>query len=173
MMTEKWVDFFAKIDLCSKFGYIISKIGKSPPKSSSSFPNRDPLLQNLPLTFDRMYCSQKLGEDFAKFLWPSQNIWTLIFLTFFEKKYNNWIKFKLPKSRIKWTGLLSPVHPNYNRSFLIWSKFQGLAQKLKDQPFAAAAKNFKSGIPFKKSFLDFWLFLDPASLINRNLLDTI
>ena len=25
-----------------------------------------------------MYCSQKLGEDFAKFLWPSQNIWTLI-----------------------------------------------------------------------------------------------
>ena len=23
------------------------------------------------------YCSQKLGEDFAKFLWPSQNIWTL------------------------------------------------------------------------------------------------
>ena len=24
-----------------------------------------------------MYCSQKLGEDFAKFLWPSQNIWTL------------------------------------------------------------------------------------------------
>ena len=21
-----------------------------------------------------MYCSQKLGEDFAKFLWPSQNI---------------------------------------------------------------------------------------------------
>ena len=31
-------------------------------------------LRNLPLTFDRMYCSQKLGEDFAKFLWPSQNI---------------------------------------------------------------------------------------------------
>ena len=25
-----------------------------------------------------MYCSQKLGEDFAKFLWPSQNIWTLM-----------------------------------------------------------------------------------------------
>ena len=24
-----------------------------------------------------MYCSQKLGEDFAKFLWPSQNILTL------------------------------------------------------------------------------------------------
>ena len=35
------------------------------------------ILRNLPLTFDRMYCSQKLGEDFAKFLWPSQNIWTL------------------------------------------------------------------------------------------------
>ena len=24
-----------------------------------------------------MYCGQKLGEDFAKFLLPSQNIWTL------------------------------------------------------------------------------------------------
>ena len=35
------------------------------------------ILRNLPLTFDPMYCSQKLGEDFAKFLWPSQNIWTL------------------------------------------------------------------------------------------------
>ena len=46
MMTLKWVDFFAKIDLCSKFGYIISKIGESPPKSSSSFPNRDPLFEN-------------------------------------------------------------------------------------------------------------------------------
>ena len=107
---------------------------------------------------------QKTGSD--------QHLY-LIFLTFFEKKKNNWIKFKLPKSRIKWTGLLSPVHPNYNRSFLIWSKFQGLAQKLKDQPFTAAAKDFKSGIPFKKSFLDFWLFLDPASLISRNLLDTV
>ena len=30
------------------------------------------ILQNLPLTFDCMYCSQKWGED-----WPSQNIWTL------------------------------------------------------------------------------------------------
>ena len=35
------------------------------------------ILRNLPLIFDRVYCSQKLGEDFAKFLWPSQNIWTL------------------------------------------------------------------------------------------------
>ena len=34
-------------------------------------------MRNLPLTFDPMYCSQKLGEDFANFLWPSQNIWTL------------------------------------------------------------------------------------------------
>ena len=25
-----------------------------------------------------MYCSQKLGEDFAKFLWPSQNICILV-----------------------------------------------------------------------------------------------
>ena len=26
------------------------------------------------VTVTSMYCSQKLGEDFAKFLWPSQNI---------------------------------------------------------------------------------------------------
>ena len=32
-----------KIDLCSKFEYIISKIGESPTKCGSSFPNRDPL----------------------------------------------------------------------------------------------------------------------------------
>ena len=29
----------------------------------------------------------------------------VIFLTFFEKNYNNWIKCKLPKFQIKWTGL--------------------------------------------------------------------
>ena len=33
-------------------------------------------LWNLHLTFDCVYCGQKLGEDFAKCLWPSQNIWT-------------------------------------------------------------------------------------------------
>ena len=41
--TLKWVDFYEKIDFFSKFEYIISKIGESPPKSVSSFPNRDPL----------------------------------------------------------------------------------------------------------------------------------
>ena len=46
------------------------------------------ILRNLPLTFDRMYCSQKLGEDFAKFLWPSQNIWTLS--KTFQKSQCNW-----------------------------------------------------------------------------------
>ena len=35
------------------------------------------ILRNHPLTFDCMYCSQKLGENFANFLWSSQNIWTL------------------------------------------------------------------------------------------------
>ena len=29
----------------------------------------------------------------------------VIFLTFFEKNYKDWIKCKLPKSRTKWTGL--------------------------------------------------------------------
>ena len=27
-------------------------------------------MRNLPQTFDSMYCSQKLGEDFAKFCGP-------------------------------------------------------------------------------------------------------
>ena len=40
------------------------------------------ILRNLPLTFDRMYCSQKLEENFAKILWTSQNIWTLLNSTF-------------------------------------------------------------------------------------------
>ena len=35
------------------------------------------ILRNLHLTFDCMYCSQKFGEDFAKFCCPSQFIWTL------------------------------------------------------------------------------------------------
>ena len=40
-----------------------------------------------------------------------------------------------------------------DRPFIPRSKFQGLAQKLKDQPFAAAAaKDFKSDIPFKNFF---------------------
>jgi hypothetical protein len=30
-------------------------------------------------------------------------------LSFFEKKYNDWIKCKLPKSKFKWTGLQSLV----------------------------------------------------------------
>ena len=31
------------------------------------FSEGNKILQNLPLTFDCMYCSQKLGEDLAKF----------------------------------------------------------------------------------------------------------
>ena len=45
ILTQKRVDFFAKIDLCSKFGYTISKTVESPTKCVSSFPNRDALLQ--------------------------------------------------------------------------------------------------------------------------------
>ena len=36
------------------------------------------ILRNVPLTFEYSTYGQKLGEDFAKFLWPSQDIWTLI-----------------------------------------------------------------------------------------------
>ena len=36
----------------------------------------------------------------------------VIFLTFFEKKYKDWIKSKLFKSRFKWTGLVAPTFWN-------------------------------------------------------------
>ena len=50
------------------------------------------ILRNLPLTFYYMHCSQKLGEDFAKFLWPSQNVWTLQSYDF--KSLNNYFTKK-------------------------------------------------------------------------------
>ena len=43
VITLDTYQFYEKIDHCSKFEYIISKIGESPPKCGSSFPNRDPL----------------------------------------------------------------------------------------------------------------------------------
>jgi hypothetical protein len=33
----------------------------------------------------------------------------VIFLTFFEKNYKDWIKCKIFKSRFKWTGLVAPT----------------------------------------------------------------
>ena len=63
--------------------FILSHLEKKCTKSSAFlskvhiFWEGHKILRNLPLTFDCMYCSQKLVEDFAKFLWPSQNIWTL------------------------------------------------------------------------------------------------
>ena len=41
----------------------------------------------------------------CKFFWNALDPTLVIFLTFFEKNYNNWIKCKLPKFQIKWTGL--------------------------------------------------------------------
>ena len=41
----------------------------------------------------------------------------VIFLSFFEKNYNDWIKCKLPKSRFKWTGLLLLVTTNIGAFF--------------------------------------------------------
>ena len=70
------------------------------------------ILRNLPLTFDRMYCSQKLGEDFAKFLWPSQNIWTLLSLTSGPQKFS-----KISVSKVNNFVLLIFLLPSQN----IWT----------------------------------------------------
>ena len=43
----------------------------------------------------------------------------VIFLTFFEKIYKCWIKCKLSKSQIKWTGLMSVKY--YIPSKIFWS----------------------------------------------------
>ena len=89
MMTEKWVDFFVKIDLCSKFGYLISKIGESPPKSSSSFPNRDPLLiaqcafmKKLILFISVRFCSFKELRPSKKLKLKNDHFFFLISATF-------------------------------------------------------------------------------------------
>ena len=42
----------------------------------------------------------------CKFFWNGLDPTLVIFLTFFEKNYNDWIKSKLSKSKFKWTGLL-------------------------------------------------------------------
>ena len=43
----------------------------------------------------------------CKFFWNGLDPTLVIFLTFFEKNYNDWIKGKLSKSKFKWTGLTS------------------------------------------------------------------
>ena len=43
----------------------------------------------------------------CKFFWNAVDPTLVIFLTFFEKNYNDWIKCKLSKSQTKWTGLWS------------------------------------------------------------------
>ena len=43
----------------------------------------------------------------CKFFWNALDPTLVIFLTFFEKNYNDWIKCKLSKSQTKWTGLMT------------------------------------------------------------------
>ena len=66
IFAKKSTHFSVIIKISLKWGVKKSKIGESPPKSSSSFPNRDPLLK------------------------PSQNVGTLIDFAFslkFNKKF--------------------------------------------------------------------------------------
>ena len=55
----KVIWFFWKFDLCYKFEYSISKIGESPTKCISSFPNRDHLL----------ILKNRFIERFGSFFW--------------------------------------------------------------------------------------------------------
>ena len=41
-------------------------------------------------------CGQKLDEDFAKFLWPSQNIWTLPFHHSHKVFFGDWFSWNKP-----------------------------------------------------------------------------
>ena len=80
--------------------------------------------------------------------WISQHLY---FFSFLKKNTTTGssVNFLSPESNGQ--AFYPQFTPTIIEVFLIWSKFQGLAQKLKDQPFAvAAAKDFKSGIPFKK-----------------------
>ena len=59
--------------------YIISKIGESPPKCGSSFPNRDPLYEGGmilkipgPLRFNQLLWKQKkIANHDCIFVWPN------------------------------------------------------------------------------------------------------
>ena len=71
------------------------------------------ILRNLHLTFDCMYCSQKLGEDFVKF-WEYMDF--NICLHFArqdgqdgknQKSHNKWPKYQKPNDEnMGWTNLL-------------------------------------------------------------------
>ena len=48
----------------------------------------------------------------------------VIFLTFFEKNYNNWIKGKLSKSKLRWTGLKYIYIPKCQNFFVLKNRNQ-------------------------------------------------
>ena len=65
-------------------------------------------MRNLPLTFDCMYCSQKLGEDFAK-LCALLRIYELYYLRVYAKTADNfWDTF-------------SKVYRTFTVSFIVLS----------------------------------------------------
>ena len=55
----------------------------------------------------------------CKFFWNPLDPTLVIFLTFFEKNYNDWIKGKLSKSQTKWTGLVFAV-PIFRKVHIFW-----------------------------------------------------
>ena len=133
ILTLKWVDFYEKIDLCSKFEYIISKIGESPPKCGSSFPNRDPLYQRnywLPtcthiilFLFLKMHLTREisLGNDFKP------KYWVIKFIIIFQANYLDLIHCALSITIFCFTKAIS-WHP-----VLLFSSWEKLNWKLFEQ----------------------------------------
>ena len=77
-----------KNDLCSKFEYIISKIGESPTKCVSSFPNREHSML-------KFLCILKIILVYSKviFLYINWLIW--VYLNCFEYTLNIWVYLKI------------------------------------------------------------------------------
>ena len=65
--TERLSDRELEISILQKRLEIRSSVSKKGPNKVRISCEGHKILQNLHLTFDCMYCSQKLGEDFAKF----------------------------------------------------------------------------------------------------------
>ena len=59
-------------------------------------------MRNLPLTFDCMYCSQKLGEDFAKFCGLLRIYELYYFFLLIFKKISLLHSYKFPSYTLIW-----------------------------------------------------------------------
>ena len=124
------------------------------------------ILRNLPLTFDCMYCSQKLGEDFAKILWPSQNIWTLKLETF-ETIFtcwssNGWVTCE-SHSLTSVSGCIPNLNPNGSRLKKCLIKNSLTCDKSSDLR-VSKTKDIMNAVVIWRNFLHFFYYCCGLSL---------